>query len=162
MVYTAETPAGDSDIWSADAAGQDRRNLTARPGLSEEAPAFSPDGTMIAYAAQQPEGGRRIVVADSDGRGPRILAPPGTRGGDDDSDPAWSPDGTQLAFTRSDADGSGRVLLLRVADARPARRGADAAAPRRHGPGAGLVARRRPAGAAPAARSPGRASSTGR
>ena len=117
VVYTAETPAGDSDIWSADAAGQDRRNLTARPGLSEEAPAFSPDGTMIAYAAQQPEGGRRIVVADSDGRGPRILAPPGTRGGDDDSDPAWSPDGTQLAFTRSDADGSGRVLLLRVADA---------------------------------------------
>ena len=117
VVYTAETAAGDSDIWSADAAGGDRRDLTARPGLFEEAPAFSPDGTMIAYAAQQPEGGRRIVVADSDGRGPRTLVPPGTRDSDDDTDPAWSPDGTQLAFTRSDSDGYGRILLLRVADA---------------------------------------------
>nr|MDT0658148.1 hypothetical protein [Micromonospora sp. DSM 115978] len=113
-----------TDVWSADERGGDRRDLTARPDLDETGPAFTADGTRLAYSAGQDGGGNRIVVADADGRNPLTIAPPGTLPGDHDTDPTWSPDGTAVAFTRHPAAGPGvdaapppsRVLLARVAD----------------------------------------------
>lgn len=118
VVYTTINGGETEDVWSTDPSGGDRRDQTARPGLDENAPAYSPDGLQLAYSAAQPGGGKRIVVADADGRNPRIIAPLGTVEGDRDTDPAWSPDGTMLAFTRQPADGESpsRVLLVRVAD----------------------------------------------
>ena len=58
-------------------------------------PAFSPDGTKIAFVslengAANPE----IYVMDADGSGRTRL----TTSAGNDFDPAWSPDGTKIAF----------------------------------------------------------------
>lgn len=69
-------------------------------------PAWSPDGTRIAYV-----GARGITIADADGRNARVIA--------DGGEPAWSPDGTRIAYTAApgvgvhvvSADGSGDELV---------------------------------------------------
>jgi Tol biopolymer transport system component len=119
LIWTATEWTRSSDVSSADATGGDRRNHTASQN-QETGPAFSPDGTRLAYSADQPvTGGVRIVVADSSGANPRILAPPGTTFQDRDTDPAWSPTGDAIAFTRRPGSGGpSRVLAVSVADAR--------------------------------------------
>ncbi|WP_432957820.1 VWA domain-containing protein [Micromonospora haikouensis] len=119
LIWTATELARSSDVSSANATGGDRRNHTASQN-QETGPAFSPDGTRLAYSADQPvTGGVRIVVADSSGANPRILAPPGTTFQDRDTDPSWSPAGDAIAFTRRPANGGpSRVLVASVADAR--------------------------------------------
>jgi Tol biopolymer transport system component len=78
-------------------------------------PAWSPDGTRIAYRAGDPDphgGVSDIVVANADGSDARTIysAPTGLNGA---GPVAWSPDGTELAFAEYDgihvmnADGTG-------------------------------------------------------
>lgn len=87
------------------ATGKQRRFLRAKLGAGKglvpspfHAPAWSPDGSLIAFAAHQ--GGRRtkdrIFLAASDGSGVRPVR--GTSGG---SQPVLSPDGFTLAFSRT-------------------------------------------------------------
>lgn len=118
VVHITISTNESEDVWSTDPTGRDRRDVTARSS-DENGPAYSPDGLRLAYSAAWWDEWERIVVADADGRNPRIIAPPGTVDGDRDTDPAWSPDGTMLAFTRQPADPTSpsRVLLVRVADA---------------------------------------------
>ncbi|MFU8850484.1 VWA domain-containing protein [Micromonospora sp. SL1-18] len=120
LLWTATEEDGTTDVWSADATGGDRQDHTARPGRSETGPAFSPDGLRLAYSAEQPGGGARIVVADATGANPQVLAPPGTIDGDRDTDPTWSPAGDAIAFSRQPSDGEdrSRILAVAVADAR--------------------------------------------
>src|SRR6266545_780052 len=63
------------------------------------APAWSPDGTAIAFARSEPPYG--IYVMGADGRGAQLI--PGTDdvGG---SHPTWSPDGSRLAFDAGERD----------------------------------------------------------
>ncbi len=83
------------DIWSMHPDGTDQTNLTNTPELNEWGPAWSPDGTRIAYV----EGdtfSNRILVMNADGSGQTPVVPiPSYQFG-----PTWSADGTQLAFTR--------------------------------------------------------------
>lgn len=64
-------------------------------------PAWSPDGDLIAYAAQSESLGdltRDLMVTDPRGKGVRALTEdPASH----DSGPEWSPDGQQVAFTRT-------------------------------------------------------------
>src|SRR5215467_14101632 len=53
------------------------------------APAWSPDGTHIAYVRDG-----NVLVANADGSGERGLGPGDT--------PSWSPDGTRLVVARTD------------------------------------------------------------
>jgi dipeptidyl aminopeptidase/acylaminoacyl peptidase len=81
--------AGDS-LWSVAPNGTGRVRLVRGPG-ADAAPALSPDGFQLAYVRDT-----RLVVARSDGTGPRAVTAP--RG---DTSPSWSPDGRTLVFARA-------------------------------------------------------------
>lgn len=119
VIYTDQAVLGSTDVWSADATGGDRRDLSGRLSGDERDPAFTADGLRLAYSAAQPGGGSRIVVADADGGNPMTISPAGTLAEDRDTDPTWSPDGTMLAFARTRGDevsASSRIVAVRVAD----------------------------------------------
>ncbi len=74
----------------------DPRNLTQTVAVHERSPAWSPDGSRIAYFADA-GGEYGLYIAPQDGRGParRIEID----GAGFYENPRWSPDGTKLSFT---------------------------------------------------------------
>jgi len=113
---------GWNEIWVMAADGSDRRRLTeVEPPMNDAAgstsPAWSPDGTQIAFAAQigtREEDQRltEIYVMRADGTDNRRL----TRNEALDGSPSWSPDGGRIAFTHitqpgTPTAGSGIVVL---------------------------------------------------
>jgi Tol biopolymer transport system component len=70
-----------------------------------QAPAYSPDGRLIAFDA-----GEGLAVMRSDGSRVRLLR----AHTDDDGEPAFSPDGRQLVFTGHTSVGGGAVARLYV------------------------------------------------
>lgn len=91
--------------------GSDRRRITT-DGNGYAAPAISPDGRRIAYAAFT-DGSWGIYLMDADGTNRSLLVHRSTF----DGEPAWSPDGSQIAF-RSLNDGPyggyGRIFVINV------------------------------------------------
>ena len=88
---------GNWEIYVMNADGSDQTRLTENPGHDWE-PAWSPDGTRIAFHSQRPPGkrGGSIYVMDSDGsHQTRLTHDPAL-----DSTPTWSPEGTRIAFSR--------------------------------------------------------------
>jgi Tol biopolymer transport system component len=91
-----------TDIWVMDADGTNQTNLTNTPDINEGQPAWSPDGTKIAFTgpgAPNEDGVRRgdVYIMDADGTNrtnltntPNFL----------DYQPSWAPSGNQLTFVR--------------------------------------------------------------
>jgi TolB protein len=100
------TKDGDYAIFGADADGKNVHRLTKEKGdpssprglFFQTDPAWSPDGTKIAFVSHR-EGTSHVYVMDADGTGTRRL----TDSNQDDSRPSWSPDGTRIAFSREGA-----------------------------------------------------------
>ena len=83
------------DIFTAPAKEGEVRNLTASQGVREIAPAWSPDGRMVAYLSDR-SGEYEIYVRPSDGTGEERRV---TTDGDIwRFAPVWSPDSTMLAY----------------------------------------------------------------
>jgi TolB protein len=108
------------NIWSADAEGGDRRQLTTAPG-DEHSPAWSPDGRQIAYRVETPSSPPDIWVMNADGSGARNLtsSPRFIELG-----PSWSVDGRRILYSFEDDDdslvgGVGADIWIMDADGSP-------------------------------------------
>lgn len=105
----------DFDIWSMNADGSDRTDLTPDSASADLDPAFSPDGTKIAFT-RDPSGSavNDIYVIDAVGAGTPVNLTPGTPTSQD-RQPAFSPDGTKIAFA-SNRDGGDYDIFVSNAD----------------------------------------------
>lgn len=83
----------EGTLWQSKADGTDRHELTFEP-MQTLQPRWSPDGTQIAFAAQEPGKPSKIFVVPAAGGVPEQV----TTGESNDGDPSWSPGGDQLAF----------------------------------------------------------------
>lgn len=99
------------DIWTANPDGTRADNITAESLTNEWAPAWSPDGSRIAFVSDR-GGTEEIYVMSPEGAGvKRLTNRPGS------GDPAWSPDGMKIAYISNDdifvmnSDGMGEIRL---------------------------------------------------
>ncbi|MDH6705693.1 Tol biopolymer transport system component/imidazolonepropionase-like amidohydrolase [Kitasatospora sp. MAA19] len=107
-------------LWALARGGGAATALTV-PGLEPTRPAWSPDGSALAFCAYQ-DGGFHLWTMSPDGTNLRQL----TSGPWDDRGAAWSPDGSHLAFASERAGdavsgGSYDVWTVEVATGRLAR-----------------------------------------
>lgn len=84
---------GYFDIWVSNLDGGNPVQLTNNTA-SDERPAWSPDGTRIAFQRQWPGLDTEIIVMNADGSSIHAL----TANNLSDQAPTWSPDGRRLAF----------------------------------------------------------------
>lgn len=97
FVYTSRA-SGNWDIYLQRAGGKTPINLTRDSAFDDTQPAFSPDGTRIAFRSERDGGG--VFVMGATGESVRRIT-------DFGYNPAWSPDGRQIAcatvtFQRAD------------------------------------------------------------
>ena len=107
----------NNQIYVMDSDGTNRRRLAANQAENFR-PAWSLDGTKIAFVSNRNGGFDQIYLMDDDGKNPIRLT-----GAVWNDYPAWSPDGKKIAFSSSpdgkkivhiavmDADGNNRVKL---------------------------------------------------
>ncbi|MEE8153603.1 MAG: hypothetical protein V3T53_01440, partial [Phycisphaerales bacterium] len=76
-------------------------------GFNEARPAWSPDGTKIAYISSG--GGGGIFIMDADGMNPTLVI-------SGSATPTWSPDGTRIAFRRGNPTTATTDIFVMNAD----------------------------------------------
>lgn len=126
--YSANRDVENYDIYSMTSEGSDVQQLTMTEESNEAEPAWSPDGTHIAYAGNYLSedlrcgfahtglgtdpamNGPDIYVMSSDGSGQSRVTETGNN-----LEPAWSPDGASLAFVSS-RDGHTQIYVLCISD----------------------------------------------
>jgi tricorn protease len=101
--------AARGDIFSAPVEKGPTRNLTHSPGAHDKWPAWSPDGSKVAFLSDA-SGEEEIYVVAQDGSTPPEKI---TSGGHAFRyDPKWSPDNERIAFSDKD----GRLWLVSLKD----------------------------------------------
>jgi hypothetical protein len=111
IIFTSRRD-GNPEIYSMNADGTDQTNLTNNPA-ADYTPAWSPDGTRIAFYTTRVDPAGDIYTMNGDGSSETRL----TNNTGTDASPAWSPDGTKIAFTNSNeiytlnADGTSQTRL---------------------------------------------------
>jgi len=98
IVYSAQSGAGDWDLFVMRPDGSDRRNITRTHDFSEAAGRFSPNGERLLYYRMPKAetldnnkyGTHELVISKADGTEPVVF-------GEAFSWASWSPDGTQIA-----------------------------------------------------------------
>ncbi len=80
---------GDREVYVMNADGTGVQNLTNNPSRNDDGPAWSPDGTKIAWTVSSPC--CELWVMNLDGTGKRLIAATGAQA-------SWSPNGKQIVF----------------------------------------------------------------
>ena len=124
--YPSIAPAGNRlafsrelrnyDIWRYRPGGAPEPLITS--SLDELWPAFSPDGTRIAFGSNRSGDAFEIWVANADGSNPVQLT---NRLGRHQAQPLWSPDGRWIAFESQRWDGYMEVYVIDATGGRPRR-----------------------------------------
>jgi len=124
-VVVADYSAGTGDIFVPSDNGGAPRQLTNDPEL-DDSPAWSPDGTRIAFRSYRSGYDGEIWVINADGSAPVNLTPNALPATWDNRRPDWSPDGRSIVFASTlggdwgiwvmNADGSGKRQLTNTPD----------------------------------------------
>ncbi|MGH9949323.1 MAG: protein kinase domain-containing protein, partial [Pyrinomonadaceae bacterium] len=107
IVYTARA-TGTQDIWSVDADGKNKRQLTENAGKNFQ-PSFSTDGRTIVFTSYR-LGSLDIWRMDRDGRNPIRL----TDFPSNESRPSFTADGKWIVFQRSGDDGLNSIWKMPI------------------------------------------------
>ena len=103
---------GYSRLFVANVDGTSERQMTAQlPFEFRSTPAWSPDGTQLAFAAGHP-GALAVWVVRADGAHAEQLTEFGAWS---DFDPTWSPDGKAIAFVRTTGPRRASIVVLDLA-----------------------------------------------
>ena len=119
------SPTGDTDraIFTQNADGGGLTPLFDVPGAYDSAPAWSPDGRMIAFESDadvggaNPERDMEVWVMRADGS----AATQRTRNAGHDEGPTWSPDGQLLAYTSGPDNTDGDIHVMTAGGREPRR-----------------------------------------
>jgi dipeptidyl aminopeptidase/acylaminoacyl peptidase len=114
-------PAG-AGTGTSDAAGNSAVQIT-KGTFEAWRPQWSPDGTRIAFDANEPDhyGDRHLYVATIAGNPARATITAITHGRGTDVAPQWSPDGTRLVYQHTDAHNSADLWVVGVDKGTPVR-----------------------------------------
>lgn len=105
---TAFDAAGNSDAFALSVEVGTRTVTKLTTDLQDDShPAWSPDGTQLAFQSDRASGELNVWIMDDDGANPVQL----TTNVNDDRHPAWSPDGDWIAF---DSDRAGTFDIWRL------------------------------------------------
>src|SRR6478672_11647548 len=105
-VAVVSPASGNDEIVSVAADGSAPMVLT-NDAHADADPAYSPDGSQIAFVRQTDGGEYTLWSMRADGGNPVALTPPGVSA----RHPSWSPDGAHIVFDRASAT-SGRDLWV--------------------------------------------------
>jgi len=111
-IVFANDSSGNADLYSVDPAGSGAVHLTSTPE-DDRYPAWSPDGSMIAFTRVVDSRGDLWLMA-ADGSDQRQI----TEGEANDWAPAWTPDGSALVFSsdRNETDDRSNDLWIVTLD----------------------------------------------
>jgi TolB protein len=114
FVFVSTRPSATSGLWVMNVKGTGLRRLTG----NGEAPAWSPDGTTIAFARyKSPLISMAIWLMNADGSNQRQLTVPPEDPGNErygnHAMPAWSPDSKQIAFVQQYRDRTDIYVIRR-------------------------------------------------
>ncbi|HSI81349.1 MAG TPA: hypothetical protein VK919_11945 [Solirubrobacterales bacterium] len=99
LVYALWNGATQEDIWVHDVELGGRTNITQNGTVRDDRPAFSPDGTKVAYESEVTDGsGQQDILITTIGGGTvNLTSSPNVIEGK----PVWSPDGQTIYYSRA-------------------------------------------------------------
>lgn len=112
--------SADGAVHTIAADGSDRRRLASRGREAfDEDPAWSPDGSAVAFAREDIDDETLAIwLVNRDGSGLRAITPKGPIGAGE-AGPAWSADGSRIAFTTGRSDEKSDRFTSSVVTIRP-------------------------------------------